>query len=91
MTDTKDKYRETLDIVFMAIYFFIPFYGLRIAAENYLFVDDLDVTYQMVIALISGIAVTIYITTLRSRTTKIKFIGLGILLCIVTMINVIVI
>jgi hypothetical protein len=90
MTDTKDKKQETLDIVLMATYFFIPFYGLRIAAENYLFVDDLDVTYGMVIALVSSIPVTIYLTTLKSRTTKIKIIGLGILLLVVTIVNVVV-
>ena len=78
VTETKDKKQETLDIVLVATYFFIPFYGLRIAAENYLFVDGLDVTYRMFIALLSSIPVTIYLTTLRSRTTKIKIIGLGI-------------
>lgn len=87
MTDTKDKKLETLDIILMATNFFIPFYGLRIAAENYLFVDDLDVTFGMVIALVSSIPVTIYLTTLKSRTTKIKIIGLGILLLVVAIVN----
>ncbi|HYF68939.1 MAG TPA: hypothetical protein VD884_12435 [Ohtaekwangia sp.] len=90
MTNTNDKKQETLDIVLMATYFFIPFYGLRIAAENYLFVDDLGVTYGVVVALVSSIPVTIYLTALKSRKTKIKIIGLGILFVIVTIINIMV-
>jgi multidrug transporter EmrE-like cation transporter len=87
MTDKEKQNKDTWDIVLMATYFFVPFYGLRIAAENYLMEDDLGVGYSMLFGLIGGIAVTIYLTTLRTKTLKIKLIGLGIILSLVITVN----
>ena len=74
----------------MATYFFVPFYGLRIAAENYLMDDDLGMGYSMLFGLIGGIVVTIYLTTLRTKTLRIKLVGLGTVLLIVTVVNLVI-
>jgi hypothetical protein len=87
MTDKEKQNKDTWDIVLMATYFFVPFYGLRIAAENYLMDDDLGMGYSMLFGLIGGIVVTIYLTTLRTKTLRIKLVGLGIVLLIVTAVN----
>jgi hypothetical protein len=71
----------------MAMYFFVPFYGLRIAAENYLMEDDLGMAYSMLFGLTGGIAVTIYLTILAKKTLKTKVIGLGVILLLVTGVN----
>lgn len=88
MTDKEKQNQDTWNVVLMATYFFVPFYGLRIAAENYLMEDDLGLGYSMLFGLIGGIAVTIYLTILRTRTIKVKLIGLGIILLLVTAVNV---
>ncbi len=90
MTDKKERKAETWDIVLMATYFFIPFYGLRIAMENYLIVDDLEMSYVLLLGLVSGIIVTIYVTILKPKSINIKLIGLGIILVLVTVINLLV-
>jgi hypothetical protein len=87
MTDKEKQNIDTWNIVLMATYFFVPFYGLRIAAENYLMEDDLGVGYSMLFGLISGIAVAIYLTTLQTKTLKTKLIGLGGILLLVTAVN----
>jgi hypothetical protein len=71
----------------MASYFFVPFYGLRIAAENYLMEDELEIGYLMLFGLIGGIAVTIYLTILKNRTLKVKLIGLAYILLVLTAVN----
>lgn len=90
MADRKQQKPDTWDIALMATYFFVPFYGLRIALENYLFVDDLVMSYVMLLGLVSGIMLTIYVTVLRPKTMKTKFIGLGLILLLVTVINLLV-
>lgn len=35
MTDKEKQNRDTWDIVLMATYFLVPFYGLRVAAESF--------------------------------------------------------
>jgi multidrug transporter EmrE-like cation transporter len=90
MTDKEKQSKDTWDIVLMATYFFVPFYGLRIAAENYLMDDDLGMGYSMLFGLIGGIVVTIYLATLRTKTLKIKLVGLGVVLLIVTVVNLVI-
>jgi hypothetical protein len=90
MTDKEKQNKDTWDIVLMATYFFVPFYGLRIAAENYLMDDDLGMGYSMLFGLIGGIVVTIYLTTLRTKTLRIKLVGLGTVLLIVTVVNLVI-
>ena len=90
MTDKEKQNKDTWNIVLMATYFFVPFYGLRIAAENYLMEDDLGIGYSMLFALIGGIAVTIYLTILLKKSLKIKLVGLGIILLLVTAVNLLV-
>ncbi len=90
MTEMKTQKSDTIDIVLFATYFFIPFYGLRIALENYLMEDDLDIGYLLMIGLVSGITSTIYMTVLKSKKTKAKIFGLGILLIFVITVNLIV-
>jgi len=90
MTDNKEQQTNNLDIVLMAMYFFIPFYGLRIALETYLKEDDLDMSYVVLLGLVSGIVVSIYLTVLKTRTMKIRIICLVIVLTFVTLINLIV-
>lgn len=90
MIDKEKQNKDTWDVVLTAIYFFVPFYGLRIAAENLLMDDDLGIGYSMLFGLIGGIAVAIYLTTLQSKRLKIKLIGLGILLILVTAVNLVV-
>jgi hypothetical protein len=75
----------------MATYFFIPFYGLRIAAENYLMEDDLGMGYSMLFGLIGGIVITIYLTILQTKTLKAKLVGLGVVLLAVTAVNLLII
>jgi hypothetical protein len=87
MTDKEKHNKDTWNIALMATYFFVPFYGLRIAAENYLMEDDLGIGYTMMFGLVGGIAVTIYLTTLQARPLKIKLIGLGVVLLLVTIVN----
>ena len=85
--DTQSE--DTWNIVLMAIFFFVPYYGLRIAAENYLMEDDLGIGYSMLFGLISGISAVIYLTILRKKTFKAKLVGLGIVLLAVTAVNII--
>jgi hypothetical protein len=87
MTDKENQNIDTWNVVLMATYFFVPFYGFRIAAENYLMEDDLGIGYTMLFGLIGGTAVTIYLTTLQTKALKIKLIGLGIILLLVTAVN----
>ena len=87
MTDNKDQKPDTWDIVLMAAFCFIPFYGLRLAVENYLMEDDLGIEYIILLGLISAIALTIYLTILRTKTLKTKTIGLGTILLIVVVVN----
>ncbi|HYI77455.1 MAG TPA: hypothetical protein VEW65_07520 [Chryseolinea sp.] len=87
MADKEKQNKEAWNIVLMATYFFVPFYGLRIVAENYLKERDLGVGYSMLFGLIGGMAVTIYLTTLQTRRVKTKLIGLGIILLIVFVVN----
>lgn len=87
MTDKEKQNKDTWNIVLMATYFFVPFYGLRIAAENYLMEDDLGIGYTMLFGLIGGIAVTIYLTALQTKTLKIKLIGVGVISLLVTVVN----
>jgi hypothetical protein len=87
MTDKEKPNKDTLDIVLMATYFFVPFYGLHIAAENYLMDDELGMGYSMLFGLIGGIVVTIYLTILRTKTLKTRLVGLGVLLLVVTAVN----
>jgi len=89
MTD-KQKSQDTWNITLMALYFFVPFYGLRVAAENYLVDDDLGIGYTVLFGLVGGIAVSIYLTTLQSRTLKVKLIGLGIVSLLVVGVNILV-
>lgn len=88
MTDKEKQNKDTWNIVLMATYFFVPFYGLRIAAENYLMEDDLGMGYSMLFGLTGGIAVTIYLTVLAKKSIKIRLIGLGVILLLVTLVNV---
>ncbi|RAW00754.1 hypothetical protein [Pseudochryseolinea flava] len=88
MTDKEKQNQDTWNIVLMATYFFVPFYGLRIAAENYLMEEDLGMGYSMLFGLIGGIAVTIYLTVLAKKSMKIRLIGLGVILLLVTLVNV---
>ncbi len=90
MADKKGQKLDTWDIVLMATYFFVPFYGLRIALENYFFVDDLDMSYVMLLGFMSGIITTIYFITLRPKTMKVKIIGLGLIFFLVIVINLLV-
>ena len=90
MTDKEKQNKDTWNIVLMATYFFVPFYGLRIAAENYLMEGDLGMGYSLLLALIGGIAVTIYLTILLKKSLKIKLVGLGIILLLVTAVNLLV-
>jgi hypothetical protein len=87
MTDKEKQNKDTWNIVLMATYFFVPFYGLRIATENYLMEDDLGIGYSMLFGLVGGIAVTIYLTTLQAKTLKIKLIGLAVILLLGTAVN----
>jgi hypothetical protein len=87
MTDKEKDNKDTWHIALMALYFFIPFYGLRIVAENYLMEDHLGIGYVMLFGLIGGIVVAIYLTTLQTKTLKIKLIGLGIILLLITAAN----
>ena len=88
MTDKSNQKTNYWDIALLAIYFFIPFYGLRIALENYLMEDDLGVDYTMLLGLVSAISVTVYLTVLRTKTLKTKIIGLGIILLLVIIVNI---
>ena len=90
MTDRKDQQTNSLEIVMMATYFFIPFYGLRIALEKYLMQDDPGMGYMILLGVVSGIIETIYLAVLKPKSTKVKIIGIGILLVLVTIINLIV-
>jgi len=87
MTDKEKQNKDTWNIALTATYFFVPFYGLRIAAENYLLEEDLGMGYSLLFALIGGIAVAIYLTTLLKKSLKIKLVGLGIILLLVTAVN----
>lgn len=87
MIEKKAQNVDTWEIVLMASYFFVPFYGLRIAAENYLMEDELEIGYLMLFGLIGGIAVTIYLTILKNRTLKVKLIGLASILLVLTAVN----
>ncbi len=87
MTDKQIQSNHTWNIVLMATYFFVPFYGLRIALENYLMEDDLGIAYVMLLGLVGAIIVTIYLTTLQNKPRKIKLVGLGIIILLVTAIN----
>lgn len=90
MTDKKEQQTNNLDIAIMSTYFVIPFLGLRIAMENYLMEDKLNMGYVMLLGLVSGIIVTIYLTILKPKSTKVKLIGLFLLLTFVTIINLLV-
>ena len=90
MIGKEKQSKDTLNIVLMATYFFVPFYGLRIAAENFLMEDDLGIGYTMLFGLVGGIAVSIYLTTLQAKTLKVKLIGLGIILLLMTGVNVLI-
>ena len=88
VTDKNDQKTNNWDIALLATYFFIPFYGLRIALENYLMEDDLGIEYTMLLGLVSAISVTIYLTILRTKSLKTKVIGLGTTLLLVIIVNI---
>ncbi|MFM8914516.1 MAG: hypothetical protein ACKOE6_16595 [Flammeovirgaceae bacterium] len=79
--------KDTLNIVLLSAYFFVPFYGLRIALERYLGNDRLDIAYIGLLGLFSGLIVSISIIALK--TTKTKIVGLVILLFLVVAISLI--
>jgi hypothetical protein len=87
MTDKEKHNKDTFDIVLLATYFVVPSLGLRVVVENYLMDDDLGVGYSALFGLVGGIAVTIYLTILRTRTLKTKLIGLGIILSVLIAVN----
>lgn len=86
MTNTNEEQKQnTIGIVILAFYFFIPFYGLRIALENYLKVERLEVGYVGLFGLISGLIVALNLSVLK--TVKVRIIGLVIILFVVIIIN----
>lgn len=77
--------KDTLNIVLLSAYFFIPFYGFRIALERYLGSDRLDIAYIGLLGLVSGLIVSVSMTFLKS--TKAKIAGLVLLLFFVVAVS----
>jgi hypothetical protein len=86
MANTNEEQKQnTIGIVILTFYFFIPFYGLRIVLENYLKVERLEVGYVGLLGLISGLIVALNLSVLK--TVKVRIIGLVIILFVVIIIN----
>lgn len=73
--------------LWFAIFFFIPFFGLRMALVNFLGEDEVGVVYIMLIGMMGGVSASIYEVTLRRKRIQAKVWGAVFLLILMSIIN----
>ena len=92
MSEVKEKSEQikTWENALIASYFFILFYGLRLAIENHLLEDSLPITLTMLIGFISGIITASIVFIVKDKALKIKAIWAVVLLIVMVITNLLV-
>jgi hypothetical protein len=75
------------DTIFFALNYFIPFYGLRIALEDFLATDDIHLGYIFLLGLVSAIITALTTLNTRPKKLQVKILVSAILLVGVILIN----
>jgi hypothetical protein len=87
MAENNAPKRDTWNTALMAAYFFIPLYGLRIAAEKYFDNDRLPLTYFMLFGLAGALVAGLYMALLSKKSWTVKLVGLAVVLLVLVAIN----
>ncbi len=75
------------DTIFFALNYFIPFYGLRIALEDYLASDRIPLSYILLMGLVSGIITGVVTLNTRGKKLQVKIFASATLLVVVMLVN----
>jgi hypothetical protein len=75
------------DMIFFALNYFIPFYGLQTALEDYLATDRMPLTYIFLLGLVSAIITVLVTRTTRHQKLQVKILASVILLAVVILVN----
>lgn len=75
------------DMIFFALNYFIPFYGLRLALEDYLALDRMPLSYVFLLGLIAAIVTVVLTRFTRSKKLQVKILVPAALLLVVVIIN----
>lgn len=73
--------------IFFLVNFFIFFYGLRIALEEYLLVDETAIVYAMAIAFLSGVIAYVSSYLLKDKKMRYQVVSVIISLTLVILLN----
>lgn len=75
------------DMIFFALNYFVPFYGLRMVLEDYLTTDRMPLSYIFLLGLVSAIITVLVTRTTRQRKLHVKILASSILLFVIILIN----
>jgi hypothetical protein len=75
------------DMIFFALNYFVPFYGLRMVLEDYLATDRIPLSYIFLLGFVCAIITVLVTRTTRSKKIHAKILASSILLFVIVLIN----
>jgi hypothetical protein len=75
------------DMIFFALNYFVPFYGLRMALEDYLATDRMPLTDIFLLGLLGAIITVPATLATRHKKLQVKIFASGVLLLVMILIN----
>lgn len=86
----RGEQNKTWENALIAAYFFILFFGLRSALENYLLEDTLPIALTMLLGFFAAIITTVMVFIIMGKGLKAKAVGAVVLLILMVITNLLV-